>query len=277
MRVAFLTSEELWDLTDDDRLAIAPLKARGVEVVPAVWTRDPDWSAFDMTVIRSPWDWQNEEERFGELLGVFAKAPYRVENRSAVRWHDKRYLLELEARGVRIIPTCVAEARAHAVEIARIFPRAVVKPSLAAGGHRMSIIDDDSRRDVSFDIESGVYLVQPFVAEVESEGEWSLVFFDNVYSHAVRKRAREGEYRIHVEHGGRVEYATPPREIIAEAERALAATRETFLFARVDGIVSQTLGGFALTELEVVEPELFLRADPAAPERFAEAITRRLA
>jgi hypothetical protein len=71
-------------------------------------------------------------------------------------------------------------------------------------------------------------------------------------------------------------YAVPYLRGLADAERAIAAAGETFLFARVDGIVSATLGGFALTELEVVEPELFLRADPKAPERFAEAVARRL-
>ena len=32
------------------------------------------------------------------------------------------------------------------------------------------------------------YLVQPFIAEVAIEGEWSLLFFDGAYSHAVLKR-----------------------------------------------------------------------------------------
>lgn len=278
MVIAFLTSEELKDLTDDDRLAIEPLRARGHDVVPAVWTRDPDWSSFDMTIIRSPWDWQAHEAKFGALLETFSKAPYKVENRSAIRWHDKRYLLDLEKRGVRIIPTRVANTREFALEIVAEckWSRAVVKPSLAAGGHRMAKIDA-SNRTIDFDVGGGAYFVQPFIEEVETEGEWSLIFFEGVYSHAVRKHAKAGEFRIHVEHGGRVEVAEPPRAIIEDAERAIASAGETFLFARVDGIASRTLGGFALTELEVVEPELFLRAHPKAPERFAEAIARRLA
>ena len=277
MVIAFLTSEELKDLTDDDRLAIEPLRARGHEVVPAVWTRDPDWASFDMTIIRSPWDWQAHEAKFGALLETFATAPYRVENKRAIRWHDKRYLLDLERRGVRIIPTRVANTRENALEIVAEckWPRAVVKPTLAAGGHRMAKIDTMNRA-IDFDAGGGAYFVQPFIEEVETEGEWSLVFFDGVYSHAVRKHAKAGEFRIHVEHGGRVEIAEPPREVIEDAHRAIAAAGETFLFARVDGIVSRTLGGFALTELEVVEPELFLRAHPKAPERFAEAIAKRL-
>ncbi len=275
MTIAFLTSEELKDLTDDDRLAIAPLRARGHEVVPAVWTRDPDWASFDMTIIRSPWDWQDHEARFGALLETFEKAPYRVENRAAIRWHDKSYLLDLEKRGVRIIPTLGAHGPEEALSMAEKWPVAIVKPSLAAGGHRMARIDR-THRTIDFDVGGGFYLVQPFVEEVETEGEWSLVFFDGVYSHAVRKRAKAGEYRIHVEHGGSVEHTAPPREILADAERAIAAAGETFLFARVDGIMSRSLGGFVLTELEVVEPELFLRAHPQAPVRFAEAIAKRL-
>jgi len=273
--IAFLTSEEFKDLTDDDRLAIEPLRARGHDVVPTVWTRDPDWSSFDMTVIRSPWDWQAHEAKFDELLQKFQKARFRVENRNAIDWHDKSYLLDLERRGVRVIPTRAAHSPEEALSMADEWPVAIVKPSLAAGGHRMAKIDA-SHRTIDFDIGGGSYFVQPFVEEVVTEGEWSLIFFEGVYSHAVRKHAKPGEFRIHVEHGGRVEHAEPPPQIIEDAKRAIAAANETFLFARVDGIVSATLGGFVLTELEVVEPELFLRAHPKAPERFAEAIVRRL-
>jgi glutathione synthase/RimK-type ligase-like ATP-grasp enzyme len=274
--IAFLTSEELSSLTDDDRLAIPHLEARGVRVVPAVWTDErADLGAFDLVVIRSPWDWQREPRRFATRL---ASVP-RLENRGAERWLDKRYLRDLAARGARVVPTEVLASPEEVVECK--YPRAVLKPALGAGGHRTFRFDaaDAPRvaelaRDARVE---GALILQPYVEEVETDGEWSIVFFDGEYSHALKKRAAPGEFRVHVEWGGTVEPATPPPAILADARRALEASGERFLYARVDGIVSERLGGFCLTELEVVEPELFLRLDPGAPERFADAVLRRVA
>ena len=70
---------------------------------------------------------------------------------------------------------------------------------------------------------------------------------------------------------------TPPSHVLTDAIGAVAAAAGDFLYTRVDGIVSERFGGFCVTELEVVEPELFLRMDARAPERFAAAIARRLA
>jgi len=270
--VAFLTSQELAALTDDDRLAIPELEARGARVSPLVWTdarAAEDARAFDLVVVRSPWDWQTAPARFAAVLDAIP----RLENRSASKWLDKRYLLELAARGVRTIPTEVIAAPEKVAECK--YPRAVLKPALGAGGHRTFSFAAAEWPRVAAAAGAGPFLLQPFVEEVETEGEWSLVFFDGVYSHAVRKRAARGEFRVHVEWGGSVEIATPPASFVDEARRVLDAAGETFLFARVDGI--PTRAGFVLTELEVVEPELFLRAHPDAPARFADAVATRLA
>lgn len=273
--IAFLTSREIASLTDDDKLAVPELASRGIRVEPAVWTDEPDLAAFDLVVVRSPWDWQEQPERFASVL---SSAP-RLENRSAAKWLDKRYLLELASRGVRIIPTRVV---ASADELGACeHPRAVLKPALGAGGHRTWRFDAAEAPRIAELARAahvaGALLLQPYVDEVETDGEWSLLFFDGVYSHALKKRAAKDEFRVHVEWGGTVEQATPTPAIVADAQRALDAAGERFLYARVDGIVSPRLGGFCLTELEVVEPELFLRMDARAPVRFAEAISRRLA
>jgi len=273
--IGFLTSRELADLTDDDRLVVPHLASRGVRVEPFVWTDEHAGAgAFDLVVIRSPWDWQTEPRRFATLLGSLP----RLENRHAARWMDKRYLLDLAARGVRVIPTEVVSSPDALAECK--YPRAVLKPALGAGGHRTWRFDaGDVRRVADLARAShveGALILQPYVEEVETDGEWSLLFYDGVYSHALKKRAAKDEFRVHAEWGGTVERATPPDAVLADARRALEAAGEKFLYARVDGIVSARLGGFCLTELEVVEPELFLRMDERAPARFAEAIVKRL-
>ena len=109
-----------------------------------------------------------------------------------------------------------------------------------------------------------------------TDGELSLVYFGGTFSHAIRKRPSGGEFRIHAEHGGRVTPYQPTAAMHAAATEVLAATPdvESLLYARVDLVASVT--GPLLIELEVIDPELFFRLDPAAAARFADALDARL-
>jgi glutathione synthase/RimK-type ligase-like ATP-grasp enzyme len=122
------------------------------------------------------------------------------------------------------------------------------------------------------------YLVQPFVPEVVSDGEWSLLYFAGEFSHAVIKRPAKGDYRVQGEHGGSAEPAQPDAATLAAADRALAAVAALghgdHAYVRVDGVVSG--GRFLVMELELIEPFLHLAAQPAAAERLARDVLARL-
>jgi glutathione synthase/RimK-type ligase-like ATP-grasp enzyme len=122
------------------------------------------------------------------------------------------------------------------------------------------------------------YLVQAFVPEVARDGEWSLLFFDGEFSHAVLKRAATGEFRVQSQFGGSLEGREPDPAMLASARQALAATAALGYadqaYARVDGVVVD--GRFRLMELEMIEPALFLAGRPEAAERFARRLQRRL-
>ena len=278
--IAFLTSAELASLTADDRLAIPLLEARGVRVVPAVWSDETvAWERFDLVVIRSPWDWHVDPARFAAKLRSIEQRA-RVENRGAAAWLDKRYLSRLGESGVRVVPTEVVASRAElAQKVAKYNEPLVLKPATAAGGaHTVRFAPGEDARATLDAIlaREDVGLLQPFVPEVERDGEWSLLFFGGAFSHALVKRPKRGEFRVQEEFGGSVEPIDAPREMIDAAGRALEVAGGGFLYARVDGIVVPRFGGFCVTELEVVEPEIFLRVHPAAPERFADAVMKRL-
>ena len=103
------------------------------------------------------------------------------------------------------------------------------------------------------------------------------MFFDGAYSHAVLKRPCSGDFRVQRAHGGTLELAEPAASVVVAAERALAAIPfggVPPLYARVDGCVVE--GGLRLMELEVLEPELFLRCAPDVAARFAEALLARM-
>lgn len=280
--VGFLTSAELNQLNADDRLVLPLLAAHGVRVEPVVWSDEQaDVSRFDLCVIRSTWDWYRDARRyFARLEAIDARVP--LFNRGAWRWLDKRYLERLGERGARVPPmTVVRSAVELDVALASLpGPKAVLKPATAAAGHRTVRFDvrdcTAAAKALSDILEDDVALLQPYLAEVETDGEWSLLFFDGKYSHAIKKRPRAGEFRVHEEYGGKFEPTSPPPDVIAAAEKSLAASGEDTLYARVDGIVVPSLGGFCTTELELVEPELFFRMDSGAAQRFADAIVKRL-
>ena len=280
--IAFLTSEELADLTADDRLAVAALEARGARVVPAVWTdARVDYAAFDAVVVRSTWDWHRDARAFAALLESIERKT-RVFNERAYAWLDKRYLEKLAARGVRTVPMRVAERASELdAKIAECnHSRIVLKPATAAGARRTFKLDARDREGVRAAAEkifaaNDAVIVQEYVDAIVTDGEWSLVFFDGAFSHALKKRPARGDFRVQEEFGGTLSSEAPPREVIAMAERTLDASGADFLYARVDGVVSAPHGGFCVTELEVVEPELFFRIDTQSAARFADALVAR--
>ncbi len=112
-------------------------------------------------------------------------------------------------------------------------------------------------------------LVQPFLEEVQREGEWSFVFFGGAYSHAMRKRPARGDFRTQEEHGATHARGQPDAALIDRAREALEAVGAPTLYARVDGVPSA--GRLCVMEVELIEPSLFFAGDRAAAERFARA------
>lgn len=237
--------------------------------------------SFHGALMRTPWDYFLHPEAFIDwiegLRVPLANAP------GVLRWnHDKRYLRTLgEAEGVELPRTLWLAANERPRDVASLLDalgadRAVVKPAVSGGAHRTRVLerggtlqwDDDDR---------GVFLVQAFVDALPELGEWSLVYFDGTFSHAVRKTAGAGDFRVQEEHGGAVHVEAPGRRLHAAAEAVLAAVPgdEPLTYARVD-LVEDPVVGPLLMELELIEPELFLRVDPESPGRLARAALRRL-
>jgi hypothetical protein len=101
------------------------------------------------------------------------------------------------------------------------------------------------------------------------------MFFGDRFSHAVLKQAAPGDFRVQREYGGTAQRVVPPEHLTRQAHAALRATPGPTLYARVDGVVVN--GDLVVSELELLEPSLFLDADPDAPGRMAEALLERLA
>ena len=287
MTIAFATSSAVPTLTGDDHLLVSALSKRSIDVEPAVWN-DPavDWSRYDGVVIRSTWDYHLAHGAFTAWLDALERAGIPVWNPvPLVRWNsEKTYLRSLESAGVAVVPTRWAECGdttpLAAVLSAEGWNDAVVKPAVSASAHqtwrtsRACAGADDAKYRAM--VAGGRVLVQPFLDVVAVEGEWSLLFYGGEYSHAVRKRPRAGDFRVQKEFGGTAEREEPTLEVIAAARRALVCSergRGPSVYARVDGC--EIDGAFVLMEIELIEPDLFLRDHPEAPARLAAVIAAR--
>ena len=119
-------------------------------------------------------------------------------------------------------------------------------------------------------------IVQPFQADIGSTGEDTLMVFGGRYSHAVRKVAKAGDFRVQDEFGGKVYEYQPTAEQIELAERAAAVCSPVPVYGRAD-MVRGNDGRLAIMELELIEPELWLRFHPPAADTFADAVATFLA
>ncbi|MEP6491949.1 MAG: hypothetical protein ABJF01_04695 [bacterium] len=284
-RVGLATYARAPELAPDDQLLLAALEARGIAAEPAVWSNDAvQWDTFDAVVIRSCWDYHLSFDAFMAWLDRLEALAVPVYNPPGlVRWNaNKRYLLDLAQRGVPTIPTTIIPQHSFeqidSVIAAKGWSRFVIKPAISASGYETyslrAPLDADSRRLVERVTTLGDALVQPFVEEISTHGEYSFTFIDGEYSHTTLKRATMGEFRVQSEHGGTAEPAVSGTEVVSQAARALAALSDTPLYARVDGVVLD--GVFLLMEMELIEPNLFLEHGLGAPRRMAEAIAAHL-
>ena len=296
MSIGIATCAELPDLDEDERRLLDALTALGAEAVPAVWD-DPliDWSSFDAVILRATWDYSRRIEEFIAWTRRVASVSILLNAADVVEWNtNKRYLTDLAAAGVPIVPTVFVEvpqvsSDAIAWEPPAGFAEFVVKPVVSAGSRdtmRYSPVTSGDAPDLHVRrlLAAGeAVMIQPYLEAVDTIGETALVFIGGEFSHAVCKGQMlrldtEGEKvaGLYV-----VEEITPRSPSLAEravAGAALAAIPGGLgrvLYARVD-LIPDASGAPVVLELELTEPSLFFQHDDTAAPRLAAALLARL-
>lgn len=155
----------------------------------------------------------------------------------------------------------------------------VIKPAIPMSGHDTHLVSANDIEKVKILVHEIVgsrdVLIQEFVPEIKTNGEVSLLFFDGKFSHAVQKKPRQNEFRIHVEYGGSREGYEASAALIQQAQKIVEMVDSKLLFARVDFVERQGKPA-ALIELEIIDPMLYLGYSNGAPERFAQAVAEYL-
>jgi glutathione synthase/RimK-type ligase-like ATP-grasp enzyme len=263
---------------DQDLLADA-LRDAGVKAQWLAWD-DPKarFSSAKMTILRSTWNYTKAHEAFLAWVDETAQVSRLHNPASIVRWNvDKKYLLDLAARGIPIIPTRVFSKGAD-VSIAHVArelgaSEVVVKPSISAASARTIHADatsDRARDHLRMLLKTGSAMVQPYVRSVEGYGERAIICIEGEPSHSIRKSPR-------FENDAQDTSAAMPiaDDEAALAKKVLASLPERLLYARID-MVRDANENPVVMEAELTEPSLFLCESRDTLERFVRAIRKRL-
>lgn len=275
----------------------AAFATAGIELVHAPWDdASVAWNSFDLVVVRSPWNYVDRLDEFREWLAACEGLTQFHNPVALIEWNmDKRYLADLSARGVPIVPTTFVDAIDEFPEAALSVgsPEIVVKPTVSAGSRLTGRFtrDDPAATALAIAIlaKGFTVMVQPFATRIDTEGEIGTVLFDGLRSHSFHKAAvlAESGALVGGEYREEITAVVAPDDVLEVVEAASAAVgaiardrgwlrpEEELLYGRYD-VIRLDDGTPALLEAELFEPCFFLPTDLDAVDRFVEAVRRRL-
>jgi len=279
-RIALCTSILTHDVDTEAPQVVDELERRGHVAVAVPWDTAQDWGAFELVVIRSTWDYFDRLEEFLGWVDRVAAMTRIINSPGVIRWNShKGYLAELGAAGVPVVDSLALPRGAADAEsrlLAAGWPEVVIKPAVD-GGARLALKTSASAPEAADHLRTlvaaGDTIVQPYLPSVE-RGETSMFFFSGAFSHAVRKVPKPGDYRVQALHGGSEESHEPTASERRVAHEALALVPGDVAYARVDFV--EVDGEPTLMELELIEPDLFLRMAPGSVGRFADMVENHL-
>ncbi len=279
MRIALVGMTRLPEPDNDEAPLLAALRDAGIDARVIDWDGDPeehDPAPFDVCVLRATWNYWLHLDDFDAWLDRAASVSRLVNPLGVVRWNlHKRYLLELEAAGIPVIPTVLVERGAgmgfgDAIS-GRAWSDVVIKPAISGGSWntRQYPAGEFVAATRFFDRMIGErdMLVQPFVEDVARNGEVSMIWIDGEITHAVRKAPRFDDDEESVSP------CEPEDRHIEFAQRVIEASGQPARFGRVD-VVERSGGPLMLSELELIEPSLFFPRSAHGLDRFVEMLKK---
>lgn len=288
--IALVTASVSRELDEDLPILGAALESAGTQFHCVNWHDDVDWSRYSAIFLRSPWDYHLRRDEFLGWLRAASRVTRVFNPYDVVEWNsDKRYLGELIAAGVPVVPTrFVGSADETLVRdvLDEVGNDVVVKPSISAGSHDTLRYRDASMAlgevvaHVSRIVAAGaVTMIQPYESGIDERGETGMVWLNGVLSHSFRKGAilaAEPDMGNGLYAAEDIDSRTATNDEVALGEQIMAFLASRFgtqpLYARVD-VIPDAVGRPQLMELELVEPSFFLAYAPGADDRVASAFT----
>ena len=285
MKIALATCSNLPDWEVDDTPFHRELQRNGFKVLHPVWD-DPlvCWSDFDVCLIRTTWDYSEKQIAFQEWIQQVSTQTKLLNPAPSLLWNlNKGYLFELKEKGIPIAPSVIwnpSDNIETTIEKITSLQSDILfcKPVVGASAihtlrfHREKEIDRliDHCRTVNQPM-----IFQPYISTVEEEGEVSLIYFGNRFSHAVQKIPVKGDYRVQDDYGASDRpFVHISKELFALSDEILKTIPKDLVYVRLDYL---NLGGFetndwVINEVECIEPSLFFRHSSTAAKKFVTTL-----
>lgn len=280
MKIALASCSNLpgWEI--DDKPLIEALRLKGAQVDTPSWSEECDWNDFDLTVIRTTWDYHLQMDTFLQWVET---VPRLYNNASIIKWNiHKSYLKELESQGDLISPTIWVPA-GDEINVRSAMKtlgsnKGFIKPQVGACASNTFRFDETQFEDAIQFIQERQHLdmmIQPYFESVETIGEFSGIFLGGKFTHGVQKIPAKGDYRVQDDFGASDHpFAFTPEEITCmETTLSHVPHSKELLYARFDYLKNDS-GTLILNELELVEPSLFFRHCNEAANHFASVILK---
>ena len=278
-------NDYIQNVLTEDGLLQKVLEELGLKVVRKDWA-DPDfdWTSTKCAVFRTTWDYFDHFKEFKAWLDKVESQTQFINPISQIRWNmDKWYLRDLQEKGIRVVETkyirqgeknsladCIAETGWEEV---------ILKPTIAGAArhtYRLNSGNIEAHENIFTElIANEDMMLQPFQKNIMTKGEVSFMVIGGKYTHSVLKKGKAGDFRVQDDFGGTLHEYSGSTEEIAFAEEVANACDPIPAYARVD-VMWDNEGELAVSEVELVEPELWFRRNKEAAERLAEVIVRKL-
>lgn len=286
MKIALVTYQDngkyhLINVTNEDDTLLNFLKSKGYQITKEIWNNAAvKWEEYDLVILKSPWDYFDLIEDFYTWLAKLESKKVRLLNPiHIVKWNaDKHYLQEIEKSGLKVTPSAFL-SKGEAIHLTNYFElfntdQLIIKPCVSGGSKNTFKVTATTIDEITGTIAQLIlnedFIVQPFLREIEEHGEWSFLFFNGKFSHALLKKAEEGDFRVQATFGGTVHPQDAPLDYLNAAQLYVNQFAKNCLYARVDGTIID--GEFCLMELELIEPFLFLAEHQDSLTNYYEAL-----
>ena len=269
----------------EQELLKSALEAQGLSVDITYWDNTSyEWHKTKSVLFRTIWDYSERFDEFWEWLEKAKNKTKLINSYELIKWNiDKHYLRDLKNNGIKVVPTYFADRENDIClkEITNLndWKHVVIKPAISASAFNTYKITNDEieKNEKLFHelLQTQDMLVQPFFSTVSELGEASLMVFGGKFTHAILKKARAGDFRVQDDFGGTVHDYNPTQEEINFAEKVFQSCTTLPIYGRVD-IIWDSNKHIYLSELEIIEPELWMRNMPESANKIAEAVNKIL-
>lgn len=269
----------------EQELLKSAFESQGLKVDITYWDNPSyEWQQTKSVLFRTVWDYFERFDEFWDWLEQVKTKTRLINSYELIKWNiDKHYLRDLKNNGIQVVPTYFAD-RGNNISLQEIanlndWKHIVIKPAISASAFNTYKITNDEieQKEQLFHelLQTHDMLVQPFFPTISELGEASLMVFGGKFTHAILKKAKAGDFRVQDDFGGTVHNYNPTQEEIKFAEKVFQSCTSLPIYGRVD-IVWDSNKHIYLSELEIIEPELWIRNMPESANKIAEAVNKIL-